>query len=71
MLTQVFLEDQDVALIVDLLRSEREELPTELRRTEQAALHDSLKQRLSRVNELLHKFEHEGSVECSNVGMPH
>jgi hypothetical protein len=70
MLTQLFLEDQDVALMVDLLRNEREELPSELRRTDTPAVHEMLKQRQMRVNDLLHKLEYEADVQCSNAAVP-
>ena len=53
------LTQDEVALVVELIRVRLDELGSELRRTEQMELHDNLKAQKKSLDELLRKLRQE------------
>ena len=50
--------DQEMQLLRNLLQAERDELPSEIRRTDTIEVHDKLQERLKVVDGLIEKFSH-------------
>ena len=50
--------DPELQLLVNLLQQERDELPSEIRRTDRIEVHDKLQERLKVVDGLIEKFSH-------------
>ena len=55
---QPTFSDEEIQLMLELLSSERDELPSEIRHTDNARYHDELQQRLKRVGALIEKLQH-------------
>ena len=55
---QPTFSDEEIQLMLELLTSERDELPPEIRHTDNARYHDELQQRLKRVDVLIGKLQH-------------
>ena len=50
--------DDEMRVLINLLQQERDELPSEIRRTDTIDVHDKLLQRLKVVDALIEKFGH-------------
>jgi hypothetical protein len=53
----VELKREELAIVIDLLRSRMQELPTEARHTDDADYHDELRNLEKRTRELLRRLE--------------
>lgn len=54
---QAELSEKQLAVMLELLREERRELPMEIRHTDSMRYHDELQARLKVVDELIEKLE--------------
>ena len=60
---QLTLDDQEWNLVLELLQSERRELPPEIRHTDTVRVHDDLELRLKLVDELIAKLRSPAQVQ--------
>jgi len=54
---QLQISEQEQRLILDLLRAERDELPTEIHHTDNPDMSDQLKQRMDLVDGLINRLQ--------------